>query len=69
MIPLALSEDKHTSLRHQDIWKDETHGSSRLLKDIIEGLELQSDEGKSYPNTTTGEVVYISGNAEEHIGS
>ena len=28
------------------------------LKDIIEGLEFQSDEGSSYLNTTTGEVVY-----------
>lgn len=27
------------------------------LKDIIEGLEFQSDEGSSYLNTTTGEVV------------
>ena len=29
------------------------------LKDIIEGLEFQSDEGSSYLNTMTGEVVYI----------
>ncbi len=29
------------------------------LKDIIEGLEFQTDEGSSYLNTTTGEVVYI----------
>lgn len=29
------------------------------LKDIIEGLEFQSDEGSSYLNTTTGEVVYV----------
>ena len=29
------------------------------LKDILEGLEFQSDEGSSYLNTTTGEVVYI----------
>ncbi len=28
------------------------------LKDIIEGLEFQSDEGSSHLNTTTGEVVY-----------
>ncbi len=29
------------------------------LKDIIDGLELQSDEGTSYLNATTGEVVYV----------
>jgi hypothetical protein len=29
------------------------------LKDIIEGLEFQSDEGSSHLNTTTGEVVCI----------
>jgi hypothetical protein len=29
------------------------------LNDIIEGLEFQSDEGASYLNTTTGEVVYV----------
>lgn len=29
------------------------------LKDIIEGLEFQSDEGSSYLNMTTGEVVYV----------
>ena len=29
------------------------------LKDIIEGLEFQSDEGASRLNTTTGEVVYV----------
>ena len=29
------------------------------LKDIIEGLEFQSDEGSSYLNTMTGEVIYI----------
>jgi hypothetical protein len=29
------------------------------LKDIIEGLECQSDEGSAHLNTTTGEVVYI----------
>ena len=29
------------------------------LKDIIEGMEFQSDEGSSHLNTTTGEVVYI----------
>ena len=28
------------------------------LKDIIEGMDLQSDEGSSYLNTTTGKVVY-----------
>jgi hypothetical protein len=28
------------------------------LKNIIEGLEFQSDKGSSYLNTTTGEVVY-----------
>ena len=27
------------------------------LSDIIEGLELQSDEGFAYLNTMTGEVV------------
>ena len=30
------------------------------LKDIIEGMEFQSDEGSSHLHTTTGEVVYIS---------
>jgi DNA polymerase III alpha subunit (gram-positive type) len=29
------------------------------LKDIIEGLEFLTDEGTSYLNTTTGEVVSI----------
>ena len=29
------------------------------LKDIIEGLEFLTDEGISYLNTTTGEVVYV----------
>ena len=29
------------------------------LKDIIEGLEFLTDEGTSYLNATTGEVVYI----------
>jgi hypothetical protein len=29
------------------------------LKDIIEGLEFLTDEGASYLNTTTGEVVYV----------
>ena len=29
------------------------------LKDIIEGMEFQTDEGSSHLNTTTGEVVYI----------
>src|SRR5216683_1853498 len=29
------------------------------LKDIIEGLEFLTDEGSSYLNTTTGEVVYV----------
>ena len=29
------------------------------LKDIVEGLALQSDEGESYLNTVTGEVVYV----------
>ena len=29
------------------------------LKDIIEGLEFLTDEGGSYLNTTTGEVVYV----------
>src|SRR6266446_10757652 len=28
------------------------------LKDIIEGLEFLTDEGSSYLNTVTGEVVY-----------
>jgi len=28
------------------------------LRDIIEGLEFQSDEGSSYLNTTTSEMVY-----------
>src|SRR6266446_5962586 len=28
-------------------------------KDIIEGLEFLTDEGSSYLNTTTGEVVYV----------
>ena len=29
------------------------------LKDILEGLEFLTDEGASYLNTTTGEVVYV----------
>ena len=29
------------------------------LKDIIEGLAFQSDEGSSYLSTMTGEVIYI----------
>ena len=29
------------------------------LKDIVEGLEFLTDEGSSYLNTTTGEVVYV----------
>ena len=29
------------------------------LKDIIEGLEFLTEEGTSYLNTTTGEVVYV----------
>jgi Uncharacterised protein family (UPF0158) len=29
------------------------------LKDIIEGLEFLTDEGGSYLNTVTGEVVYV----------
>jgi DNA polymerase III alpha subunit (gram-positive type) len=29
------------------------------LKDIIEGMEFQSDEGSSHLNTTTSEVIYI----------
>jgi Uncharacterised protein family (UPF0158) len=29
------------------------------LKEIIEGLEFLTDEGTSYLNTTTGEVVYV----------
>ena len=29
------------------------------LKDVIEGLEFLTDEGTSYLNTTTGEVVYV----------
>jgi hypothetical protein len=29
------------------------------LKDIIESLEFLTDEGTSYLNTTTGEVVYV----------
>ena len=37
------------------------HSALRVkLSDIIEGLEFQSDEGSSYLNTTTGEVVYVS---------
>jgi hypothetical protein len=28
-------------------------------KDIIEGLAFLTDEGSSYLNTTTGEVVYV----------
>jgi hypothetical protein len=34
------------------------------LKDIIEGMEFQTDEGSSHLNTTTGEVIYI---ADEEI--
>ena len=34
------------------------------LKDIIEGMEFQTDEGASHLNTTTGEVVYI---ADEEV--
>ena len=30
------------------------------LKDIIEGMEFQTDEGSSHLNTTTGEVVNLS---------
>jgi hypothetical protein len=33
------------------------------LTDIIEGLELRSEEGRSYLNTATGEVVYITDEA------
>ena len=29
------------------------------LKDIVEGLEFLTDEGTSYLNTTTGEVIYV----------
>ena len=29
------------------------------LNDIIEGMEFLTDEGTSYLNTTTGEVVYV----------
>ena len=29
------------------------------LKDIVEGLGFLTDEGTSYLNTTTGEVVYV----------
>jgi hypothetical protein len=29
------------------------------LKDLIEGLEFLTEEGSSYLNTTTGEVVYV----------
>ncbi len=29
------------------------------LTDIIEGMDFQSEEGRSYLNTATGEVVYI----------
>ena len=29
------------------------------LKDIIEGLEFLTEEGSSYLNTVTGEVVYV----------
>jgi hypothetical protein len=29
------------------------------LTDIIEGMDFQSDEGSSYLNMTTGEVVYV----------
>jgi phosphoribosyl 1,2-cyclic phosphodiesterase len=29
------------------------------LTDIIEGIDFQSEEGRSYLNTATGEVVYI----------
>jgi hypothetical protein len=35
------------------------------LKDIIEGMEFQSDEGASHLHTTTGEVVYIT---DEDVG-
>ena len=29
------------------------------LKDVIEGLEFLTEEGSSYLNTVTGEVVYV----------
>ena len=29
------------------------------LQNILEGLEFLTDEGASYLNTTTGEVVYV----------
>ena len=29
------------------------------LKDIIEGVEFLTDEGSSYLNIVTGEVVYV----------
>ena len=36
------------------------HSALRVkLSDIVEGLEFLTDEGTSYLNTTTGEVVYV----------
>jgi hypothetical protein len=36
------------------------HSALRVkLADIVEGLEFLTDEGTSYLNTTTGEVVYV----------
>ena len=36
------------------------HSALRVkLSDIVEGLEFLTDEGISYLNTTTGEVVYV----------
>ena len=29
------------------------------LSDMIEGLDFQAEEGRSYLNTATGEVVYM----------
>src|SRR2546421_673720 len=40
-----------------EAWDRMTHLVN--LTEIIEGLAFQSDEGRSYLNTATGEVVYI----------
>ena len=37
------------------------------LKDIIEGMEFLTDEGTSYLNTTTGEVVYVTTRSYERL--
>src|SRR4029434_3540870 len=50
---------EEVGVRRRCIMADQ-HSALRVkLSDIVEGLEFLTDEGTSYLNTTTGEVVYV----------